>query len=84
MKCQDLFSGKNTTNISKCRLLEFLPSGLSVKLGSVMKKELYFNSRAKRKKCLRTCTKWADLHNPVHAQVLIRAFTFRSYFCSMK
>ena len=31
MKCQSLFSGKNNKNISKCCLLEFLPSMLSIK-----------------------------------------------------
>ena len=30
MKCQSLFSGQNKKNISKCRLLKFLPSMLSV------------------------------------------------------
>ena len=31
MECQSLFSGKNKKNISKCCLLEFLPSMLNVK-----------------------------------------------------
>ena len=31
MKCQILFSGKNKKNISKCRLLKFLPRVLRVK-----------------------------------------------------
>ena len=31
MKCQNLFSGKNKKNISKCRLLKILPRVLSVK-----------------------------------------------------
>ena len=31
MKCQNLFSGKNKKNISKCRLLKFLPRVLSGK-----------------------------------------------------
>ena len=31
MKCQILFSRKNKKNISKCRLLQFLPSVQSVK-----------------------------------------------------
>ena len=29
MKCERLFSGKNKKNISKCRLLNFLPKMLS-------------------------------------------------------
>ena len=32
MKCQNLFSGKNKKNISKCRLLKILPRVLSVKV----------------------------------------------------
>ena len=32
MKCQILFSGKNKKNISKCRLLKFLPRVLRVKV----------------------------------------------------
>ena len=35
MKCQILFSGKNKKNISKCRLLKFLPRVLSVKTDNV-------------------------------------------------
>ena len=35
MKCQILFSGKNKTNISKCRLLKILPRVLSVNLFSM-------------------------------------------------
>ena len=33
MKCQNLFSGENKKNISKCRLLNVLPRVLSVKTG---------------------------------------------------
>ena len=33
MKCQSLFSGKNKKTISKCHLLNFLPSMLSIKIG---------------------------------------------------
>ena len=31
MKCQSLFSGTNTKNVSNCCLLKFLPSMLSIK-----------------------------------------------------
>ena len=31
MKCQRVFSGENKKNVSKCRLLKFLPSMLIVK-----------------------------------------------------
>ena len=40
MKCQILFSGKNKKNISKCRLLKFLPRVLSVKV-AVVERLLY-------------------------------------------
>ena len=36
MKFQILFSGKNKKNISKCRLLKFLPRVLRVKVHVVM------------------------------------------------
>ena len=32
MKCQNLFSGKNKKNISKCHLLNFLPRVLSINI----------------------------------------------------
>ena len=49
MKCQNLFSGKNK-NISKFRLMKFLPRTLSVKqqmaaskiIGAMLKKEKHF------------------------------------------
>ena len=34
MECQSLFSGKNKKNISECRLLKFLPSMLSINIGT--------------------------------------------------
>ena len=37
MKSQNLFSGKNMKNISKCCLLKFLPSMLSIKAGDILK-----------------------------------------------
>ena len=40
MKCQNLFSGKNKKNISKCRLLKILPRVLSVKVNIPAKWEL--------------------------------------------
>ena len=42
MKCQNLFSGKNKKNISKCRLLKILPRVLSVKslmLGKIFSRQ---------------------------------------------
>ena len=35
MKCQNLFSGKNTKNISKCHLLKIYPECLSINNYSV-------------------------------------------------
>ena len=38
MKCQGLFSEKNKNNLSKCRLLSFLPSMQSVKEEDIHRK----------------------------------------------
>ena len=54
MKCQILFSRKNKKNISKCHLLIFLPTVLSVKHSKLQekikenkkkKKELFFSTQ---------------------------------------
>ena len=37
MNCQSLLSGENNKNISKCCLLNFLPTILSIKIGYIFK-----------------------------------------------
>ena len=78
IKCQSLFSGKNKKNISKCRLLKFLPSILSVN-GSIFLLELAASGSASYK--------WTDEMSLNKAQFVaddILIFYLLSFFSDNK
>ena len=65
MKCQILFSGKNKKNISKCRLLKFLPRVLRVK--NVTFCSVWFGSILFAQACLSEYLRTASASLPVFA-----------------
>ena len=67
MKCQILFPRKNKKNISKCRLLKYLPSMQSVK------QTTFEQQRQKRYLCTSVPSKDSD--QPALLCSLIRIFT---------
>ena len=67
MKCQILFSGKNKKNISKCRLLKFLPRVLRVNLFSMAIVNAYMSSNMKKCTFERVCPAKIQVNLHIHA-----------------
>ena len=81
MKCQTLFSGENKKNISKCRLLKFVPSMLSIEVfyAIFLKKCMTFLWGKSEQKC-------AALFPGIEKYYILSTkkyfFFFRKYICS--